>query len=54
MPFRYGAHKRDKGQVLIMVTLALVPMIGMLGLVTDLGYMNYVKKSAQAAADSAV
>jgi len=36
------------------VTFALVPMIGLLGLVTDLGYMHYLKKSAQAAADAAV
>jgi hypothetical protein len=31
----------------------MVPMIGMLGLVSDLGYMHYLKKSAQTAADAA-
>src|SRR5215467_5235254 len=46
--------KRRRGQALLLVTFALVPMMGMLGLVTDLGYMHYLKKSAQAAADSAV
>jgi hypothetical protein len=36
-----------------MVTLALVPMFAFLGLVTDLGYMQYVKMSAQSAAEAA-
>jgi len=42
-----------KGQVLIMVTLALVPMFGLMGLVTDLGYMHFIKMSAQTAAQAA-
>jgi hypothetical protein len=41
------------GQTLIMVTLALVPMFGMMGLVVDLGYMHYVKIQAQTAAEAA-
>lgn len=36
-----------------MVTFAMVPMIGLMGLVTDIGYMHYLRTSAQAAADSA-
>ena len=36
-----------------MATLVIVPLFGMLGLVTDLGYMHYVKMTAQAAAESA-
>jgi hypothetical protein len=36
-----------------MVTFALVPMIAMVGLVIDIGYMHYLKQSAQAAADAA-
>src|ERR1039457_1682662 len=44
---------RRSGQVLLMVTLGMVPMFGMLGLVTDLGYMHFVKMSAQTAAEAA-
>lgn len=36
-----------------MTTLALVPMIGFFGLVTDVGYMHFVKMSAQTAAEAA-
>jgi hypothetical protein len=36
-----------------MVTFTVTPMLGFIGLVTDLGYMHYLQKSAQAAADSA-
>ena len=37
---------RRSGQVLLMVTFALIPMFGILGLVTDFGYMHFVKMSA--------
>ena len=50
---RFRSQGRRKGQAVILVTLVLMPMIGLIGLVTDLGYMNFVQKSAQAAADSA-
>ena len=46
-------RSRRSGQVLLMVTLALVPMFAFLGLVTDVGYMQYVKMSAQTAAEAA-
>src|SRR5260370_13652448 len=46
-------RSRRSGQVLLMVTLALVPMFAILGLVTDVGYMQYVKMSAQTAAEAA-
>jgi hypothetical protein len=36
-----------------MTSLLLVPMFGLLGLVTDIGYMHYVKESTQAAAEAA-
>jgi hypothetical protein len=36
-----------------MVTFALVPIFGILGLVTDVGYMHFVKMSAQSAAEAA-
>jgi Putative Flp pilus-assembly TadE/G-like len=44
---------RQRGQILIMTTLIAVPLFGMLGLVTDLGYMHYVKMTAQSAAEAA-
>ncbi len=37
----------------MLTTLALIPMIGFFGLVTDVGYMHYVKMSAQTAAEAA-
>jgi uncharacterized membrane protein len=43
-----------RGQVLLLVTLAIVPVAAMAGLVTDIGYMRYVQRSAQKAADAAV
>src|SRR5260370_4924380 len=43
-----------RGQVLLLVTFALVPLCGMVGLVADIGYMRYVQRSAQNAADAAV
>src|SRR5437870_4000308 len=48
-----GRCSRQRGQVLLMVTLALIPLFGMLGLVTDIGYMQFVKMSAQTAAEAA-
>lgn len=43
-----------KGQATLLVTFVLIPMVALLGLVTDVGYMHYLKKSEQAAADAAV
>ena len=45
-------EKRSRGQILIMTTLVIVPMFAMLGLVTDLGYMRYVKMTTQTAAEA--
>ena len=45
-------HTR-RGQALIMVAMVLFSMLGMIGLVVDLGWSYYIKKSAQAAADAA-
>ena len=45
-------NRRD-GQILLMVSLTVIPLFGMLGLVTDLGYMHYVKMTAQSAAEAA-
>ncbi|RPJ24583.1 MAG: hypothetical protein EHM35_16235 [Planctomycetaceae bacterium] len=44
---------RRRGAILIMVTLSLFVMFGMLGLVVDLGWAYFTKKSAQTAADAA-
>ncbi len=46
------SHPR-RGQALLMLTFALLLMCGMLGLVVDLGWAYFVKKSAQTAADVA-
>ena len=43
----------QRGQVLLMVTVSLVAMFGMMALAVDLGWGNYVKRSAQKAADAA-
>jgi hypothetical protein len=50
---RTGRRSREGGQALIMLTLALVPMFGIMGMVTDLGYMHFVKMEAQTAAEVA-
>jgi hypothetical protein len=43
-----------RGQVVLLVTVAMIPLVAMAGLVTDLGYMRYLHRSAQKAADAAV
>jgi Flp pilus assembly protein TadG len=48
-----GKANKRRGQILIMTTLISIPLFGMLGLVTDLGYMHYVKMTAQSAAEAA-
>ncbi len=47
------AKNRRRGQILIMATLITIPLFGMLGLVTDIGYMHYVKMTTQSAAEAA-
>ena len=47
-------YSKRRGQVLLLVTLAIVPVAGIVGLVTDIGYMQFVQRSAQKAADAAV
>jgi hypothetical protein len=44
--------KKNGGQAIVMVTLALIAMAGMMGLAVDLGWSYFVQKQAQAAADS--
>ena len=52
MSARLSRTKRA-GQALILITLGLIPMFGLVGLAVDLGWMEFVKKSAQTAADAA-
>ena len=51
MPSRLSRNRRA-GQALILVTFALIPLFGLTGLVVDLGWMEFVRKSAQTAADA--
>ena len=38
---------RKSGQAVVLVTCVLVPMLMMLGLVADLGYMHYVRQGSE-------
>jgi hypothetical protein len=44
---------RRRGQTAILFTLALVPLLGIMGLVVDVGWAHYRREAAQTAADSA-
>ena len=46
------AHSR-RGQALLMMSFAITAMFGIMALVVDVGWANYRKQAAQAAADSA-
>src|SRR5579862_1154072 len=48
------ANRTERGQTLIMFTLSLFLMIGVLGLVVDIGWAYYRHQAAQSAADAAV
>jgi hypothetical protein len=43
----------QKGQTAVLFTLAIVPLLGMVGLVVDVGWMYFRKQAAQTAADAA-
>jgi Flp pilus assembly protein TadG len=46
--------RRDEaGQAIVVVALALVAILGILGLATDIGYLRYTKRQLQTAADAA-
>jgi Flp pilus assembly protein TadG len=45
-------QNRRAGQTIIMFTLALIPMLGMAGLVVDVGWAYFRKEAAQTAADA--
>src|SRR5215472_4790464 len=50
---RTTKKKSERGQAIIMMTLSIVLLCGMLGLVLDLGWGFFVKRSAQSSADAA-
>ncbi len=43
---------REAGQVLVFVALTLVVLIGVMGLAIDIGYLRYMKRQIQTAADA--
>jgi hypothetical protein len=46
-------RSRERGQTAILYTLGLTTVFGMVGLVSDMGYVYYRKQNAQAAAQAA-
>jgi Flp pilus assembly protein TadG len=50
-PRRQG--KNESGQVLVLVTLLIVPLLAIVGLVIDVGYAYYAQRSLQRQADAA-
>src|SRR5450755_1270183 len=44
---------RQRGQSLVVVVLGLVVLLGILGLAIDMGYLRYMKRKMQTAADAA-
>jgi hypothetical protein len=46
-------RRAEAGQAIVVVALALVAILGILGLATDVGYMRYTKRQLQTAADAA-
>jgi uncharacterized membrane protein len=56
MSFQRGrklSQRAERGQALIMMTLGTTFLLGLLGLVVDVGYGYYLKQEAQAVADAA-
>lgn len=45
--------RERSGQALVFVTIAMVPLIGMIGIVADLGHAYYAHRALQASADAA-
>ena len=47
------ARNGESGQSLVLVAIGLVVLIGILGLALDMGYLRYVRRELQTAADAA-
>lgn len=50
---RQNRRRREAGQAIVVVALALVAVLGILGLAVDMGYLRYMKRQLQTAADAA-
>jgi len=50
---KMARRKSDSGQTLVFVALTLPVLLGFLGLAIDMGYLRYVKRQVQMAADAA-
>ena len=46
-------YRNRTGQTVVLFTLAIVPLLGLVGLVVDVGYAYFRKEAAQTAADAA-
>ena len=46
-------HRNQRGQTAVMFTIAIIPLLGMVGLVVDMGWAYFRKQAAQTAADAA-
>src|SRR5579871_2308801 len=49
----YLKRKRESGQTIVLFSMAIVPLLGMVGLVVDVSWAYFRRHSAQAAADAA-
>ena len=49
----YTGAQRERGQILVMTTLAVIALFGILALAVDIGWAYYMRKNAQRAADAA-
>src|SRR5216683_5895109 len=47
-----NASKKNRGYVLLAMAAVMVGLMGFVGLVVDVGYMEYYKRKAQTAADA--
>src|SRR5258706_12382985 len=45
--------KSQRGQILVLTALMLIPLVAMVGVAVDSGYLFYLKRTMQTAADSA-
>ena len=50
MTSKFFSRSKRRGRAPTPATITLTPMLGFIGLVTDLGYMHHVQKMAQVAA----
>jgi Flp pilus assembly protein TadG len=51
--FHQNTLKSERGQVILMTALLIIPILGMVGIATDSGYLFFTRRAMQTAADSA-